>query len=124
MTMKSDSLYAVLLLTACILCTSCTTSRHSQPTTNDSFLREMNEDLHYKVDSVTHLAMTLNALRAQVEKLDEGKPVPSMTGELALHELRMMILEKEAQVREEILALEEILTNPPPGLPANLREAE
>ena len=115
MTMKRDSLYVVLFLAACTLCTSCATSRNSQFTTNDD-LYVYKETIRNRVERSIHQTMTIDALRAKVEKMGRGASLSQITGERALNDLLYLIEKNEAQLDEEIRTLQEILTRTPPGV--------
>ena len=60
--------------------------------------------------------MTIDALRAKVEKMGRGASLSQITGERALNDLLYLIEKNEAQLDEEIRTLQEILTRTPPGV--------
>ena len=113
--MKRYRLNVVLILAACTLCSSCATSRNSQLTTNDD-LYVYKETIRNRVERSIHQTMTIDALRAKVEKTGRGASLSQITGECALNDLLYLIEKNEAQLDEEIRTLQEILTRTPPGV--------
>ena len=113
--MKRYRLNVVLILAACTLCSSCATSRNSQLTTNDD-LYVYKETIRNRVERSIHQTMTIDALRAKVEKMGRGASLSQITGERALNDLLYLIEKNEAQLDEEIRTLQEILTRTPPGV--------